>query len=99
MKETYININMNIDILTMKVAMRMFESRYGSLYELLNDLTKRERRNLLRYGKLSKRVLDKSKKDKVEELLNISFEFRQILVNIMKPCSQVKKSGGIRVFS
>lgn len=91
--------NMNIDMPTMKAAMRKFESRYGSLYVLLNDLTKREKRNLLRYGKLSKRVLDKSKKDKVEELFNISFEFRKILVNVMKPCSQVRKSSGVRMFS
>ncbi|MFQ5687156.1 MAG: hypothetical protein ACE5GV_10890 [Candidatus Scalindua sp.] len=90
---------MNIDIPTMKVAMQMFEGRYGSLYDLLHDLNKRERRNLLRYGKLSKRVLDKNKKDKVEELFNISFEFRQILVNVMKPCNQARKSGGVRVFS
>ena len=53
---------MNIDMPTMKVAMRIFETRYGSkLYELLNDLTKRERKNLMRYGKLSKRVLEESK--------------------------------------
>ncbi len=77
--------NMNIDIPTMKVAMRKFESRYGSLYVLLNDLTKRERRNLLRYGKLSRRVLEESKKDKIEELLNISFELSQILNNLIKP--------------
>lgn len=89
---------MNIDITTMKVAIQMFEERYGSLYDLLNDLNKRERRNLLRYGKLSKKVLDRNKKDKAEELLNISFEFRQILVNVMKPSSRVRKSG-VRVFS
>lgn len=89
---------MNIDMPTMKVAMRKFESEYGSLYELLNDLTKRERRKLLRYGKLSKRILEENKEDKIEELLNISFELRQILVNVMKPCSQVRKSGGVRVF-
>lgn len=77
--------NMNIDMPTMKVAMRKFESRYGSLYVLLNDLTKRERRNLLRYGKLSRRVLEESKKDKIEELLNISFELSQILNNLIKP--------------
>ncbi len=76
---------MKIDVPTFTTAIHQFESRYGSLYELLNDLTKRERRNLLRYGKLSKSVLDKSKKDKIEELLNISFEFSQILNKLMKP--------------
>lgn len=77
--------NMNIDIPTMKVAMRVFEERYGSLYDFLNELTKRERRNLLRHGKLSMRVLEESKKDKIEELLNISFELSQILNNLIKP--------------
>ena len=77
--------NMNIDITTMKIAMHLFENRHGSLYELLNDLTKRERRNLLRYGKLSKRVINENKKDKVDEFLNVSFEFRQVLNGIMKP--------------
>jgi|TARA_B100001964_G_scaffold166977_1_gene183383 hypothetical protein len=77
---------MNIDMPTMKVAMRIFETRYGSkLYELLNDLTKRERKNLMRYGKLSKRVLEESKKDKIEELFNMSFEFRQTLNKLIKP--------------
>lgn len=89
---------MNIDTHTMKAAMALFESKYyGSLYEL--DLSKRERRNLLRYGKLSRRVLDNYRPEEIEELINISFEFRQILVNVMKPCSQVRKSSGIRVFS
>lgn len=76
---------MNIDIPTMKVAIHRFEYENGSLYDLLNDLTKRERRNLLRYGKLSKRVLEKHDKTNVEELLNISFEFKEILVRIIKP--------------
>ena len=77
--------NMNIDIPTMKIAMRKFESEHGSLYVLLSDLSKRERRNLLRYGKLSKRILDENKEDKIEELLNISFELGQILNKLIKP--------------
>ena len=76
---------MNIDITTMKSAMRLFENKHGSLYELLNDLTKRERRNLLRYGKLSKRVINGNRNDKVEEFLNVSFEFHQILHKLIKP--------------
>ena len=76
---------MNIDIPTMKIAMRKFESEHGSLYVLLSDLSKRERRNLLRYGKLSKRILDENKEDKIEELLNISFELGQILNKLIKP--------------
>lgn len=76
---------MNIDMPTMKVAMHRFEYENGSLYDLLKDLTKRERRNLLRYGKLSKRVLENHDKTNVEELLNISFEFNEILVKSIKP--------------
>ena len=89
MKENY--NNMNIDITTMKIAMNRFENRHGSLYELLNDLTKRERRNLIRYGKLSKRVINGNRKDRVEELLNVSFEFRQVLNGVMKPHCVGKK--------
>jgi hypothetical protein len=76
---------MNIDTTTMKIAMNRFEDKHGSLYELLNDLTKRERRNLIRYGKLSKKVINENKKDKVEELYNVSFEFHQLLNGVMKP--------------
>lgn len=78
---------MKIDLPTFKVAVRVFESRYGCLLDLLNDLTKRERRNLMRYGKLSNRVLEDYDKSKVEEFLNISFEFKQILSEVMKPRS------------
>jgi len=83
--------NMKIDIPTMKVAMRKFESEYGSLYVLLSDLSKSERRKLLRYGRLSKRALKENTKDKIDELLNISFELSQILNGIMKPCCLGKK--------
>ena len=76
---------MNIDTTTMKIAMHLFEDRHGSLYELLNDLTKRERRNLLRYGKLSKRVLENFKREKIEEFLHVYFEFKQILHKLIKP--------------
>jgi hypothetical protein len=76
---------MIIDMFIMKAAMRKFESEHGSLYQLLNDLTKRERRNLLRYGKLPKRILEENKEDKIEELLNISFELGQILNKVIKP--------------
>jgi hypothetical protein len=82
---------MNIDTTTMKIAMHLFENRNGRLCDLLNDLTKRERRNLLRYGKLSQRVKDENSKDKVEEFLNVSFEFRQVLNGVMKPNCVGKK--------
>jgi len=77
---------MKIDVPTFNTARREFESRYGSLYELLNELTKKERRSLLRYGKLSKRVRGKIKQSNVEELLHVSFVFKQILVDVIKPC-------------
>jgi len=76
---------MNIDMSTMKTAMYRFEDRHGSLKDLLNDLTKSERRKLLRYGKLSKKVINRSSKDKVEELFNVSFELHQILNGLIKP--------------
>lgn len=76
---------MNIDMPTMKTAMYRFEDRHGSLKDLLNDLTKSERRKLLRYGKLSKKVINRNSKYKVEEFLNVSFEFRQVLNGVMKP--------------
>jgi hypothetical protein len=75
---------MNIDNPTMKVAMELFESMgYGNLYEL--DLSKRERRSLLRYNKLPRRALDNYRPEEIEELLNISYEFKQILNKVMKP--------------
>ena len=77
--------NLNIDTTTMKIAMRLFEEKYGSLYLLLNDLTKSEKRKLLRYGKLTQKVINRNSKDKVEEFLNVSFEFHQVLSGLMKP--------------
>jgi len=77
---------MKIDEPTFNTARRRFESEYGSLYTALYGLSTSERRRLLRYGKLSKKVLDKNKKDKVEELFHVSYVFRQILVDVIKPC-------------
>ena len=76
---------MNIDMTTTKIAMRLFEDKHGSLYQLLNELTKSERRKLLRYGKLSQKVINRNSKNKVEEFLNVSFEFHQILHKLIKP--------------
>lgn len=82
---------MNIDMPTMKTAMCRFEDRHGSLKDLLNNLTKSERRKLLRYGKLSKKIINRCSKDKVEEFLNVSFEFRRVLNGVMKPHCVGKK--------
>lgn len=78
---------MKIDMPTFKEAVNVFESRHGCLLDLLNDLTKRERRSLMRYGKLPRAILDSGDKTRIAEFLNISFEFRQILNDVMKPRS------------
>jgi hypothetical protein len=81
---------MNIDRPTMEAAMQLFESMdYGNLYEL--DLSKRERRALLRYGKLSRRILNNYRPEEIEELLNICYEFKQILNRVMKPRYRCKQ--------
>ncbi len=93
---------MKIDESVMKETRYMFESKYGSLKKPLAGLTKRERRNLLRYGKLPKRIHEcksESKDEVIDELMHISFEYRKFGVSLMKPHNHYNKSDGVRVLS
>jgi hypothetical protein len=67
-----------IDMPTFISARDIKESRHGCLQNLLNGLTKREKRNLMRYGTLSKRVKDSFASSRIDALLKISTDLREI---------------------
>lgn len=77
---------MCIDNKTMFTAFEVFESRYGSLGFLLNELSRNEKRKLLRYGKISKKMLTNYDAETIQEFRNIHYEIKQILINeLVKP--------------
>lgn len=72
---------MEIDTITLRTAQRRFESKSHSN---LNDLglSKSARRKLMRYRKVPSSVTDANE---AQELLYISFEYNNILNDVMKP--------------
>lgn len=71
---------MDIDAETLKVAEKKFKARYGSFDDL--GLSRTGRKKLLTFGKVPANITNL---DESRELLNISFEYKRILDNVMKP--------------
>ncbi|MCF6147496.1 MAG: hypothetical protein E3K37_02435 [Candidatus Kuenenia sp.] len=70
---------MHIDTPTFQTAQRVFESRYGSLAHL--GLSKNGMKKLFLYGK----------KPKTEDVASIVLQFKEILVEVMKPHAKKSK--------
>ncbi|MBZ0108893.1 MAG: hypothetical protein K8F52_09500 [Candidatus Scalindua rubra] len=82
-------------------AANIFEKRYDcDLSIVLSGFTKRERRNLLRRGRLSTRIINTCSGKNNEEYLNISYEIGRILLNITQNNrSKNKRRGRLELFT
>lgn len=85
---------MDIDRNTYKSAERIFKSRHGNLNEL--GLPKTARRKLLRYGKVPGTITDANE---ISELLNISFAYKNILSEVIKPMNHKRRKSKNTVLS